>query len=126
MDGQINVAIIGLGRVGSTFIKKLNNFASRGISIVAVVEKSNDSPGLAFAREKGISILSHESDIVEMGDKVDVIFNLTGSTVVERSMKLAQVRKGNSHTVIVSRSVAELMWRLVTDETLPEHSNIID
>ncbi|MDH3976164.1 MAG: Gfo/Idh/MocA family oxidoreductase [Deltaproteobacteria bacterium] len=126
MEGQVRIAIVGLGRVGSTFIRKLKKFENSGISIVAVLEKNDTSPGLDYAKDKGIPICCDENEIIDMGDNIDIIFNLTGNMIVERNMKLAQVKMGNSHTVIVSRLVAELMWRLITDETLPEHTNIID
>lgn len=125
MDGQVRIAIIGLGRVGSTLLKKLFDYGNRGIEVVAVLEKNASSPGLEFAKKEGVMICCNESEITEMGDKVDIIFNLTGLTSVERSMKLAQVKKGNPHTIIVDRTVAELMWRLITEETLPEHSHAV-
>ena len=124
MEGQVRIALIGLGRVGSTLLEKLINYESRGISVVAVLEKNPSSPGVEFARQRGIPLCRDESEITEMGDKIDIIFNLTGFTSVERSMMLAQVKKGNPHTVIVSRTVAELMWRLISEETLPEHTRI--
>jgi len=124
MEGQVKIALIGLGKVGTTLLKKLIPYENRGIAIVAVLEKNSTSAGLELAKQKGIPVYLDEREIIDMGDKVDIIFNLTGLTSVERSMKLGQVKKGNPHTVIVSRTVAELMWRLISEEALPEHTKI--
>ncbi len=121
-NDKVNVAIIGLGRVGSTFIEKLYEFENRGIVIVAVIETNTDSPGLLFARQKGIRIFRDVSQITELQEKVDVIFNLTGSSAVERDMRLAQVKLRNNHTIIVSRAMAALLWKMISEESLPAHT----
>ena len=120
---KVNVAIIGLGRVGSTFIEKLSEFKKRGVNIVAVIENSPDSPGLKFARQNRILVCHDLSEITEMKNRVDVIFNLTGNPAVERDMRLAQVKLGNNHTIIVSRAMAALLWKMISEESLPAHTS---
>lgn len=127
MENAVKVAIVGLGRVGSRFIEKITEFEGKGITIIAAVETNPDSPGIDFAKEKGLRIYNDVSRITEMGDKVDVIFDLTGNRSVERNMRLAQVRSGNTHTVIVPRIVAVLIWNLISEGVaLPEHTQLLD
>ena len=123
MEDNINIAIVGLGRVGTTFLQKLFDYRGRGISIIAVTEKNPDSPGLKFAAQKGIPVVADKDDITAMGERADVIFNLTGDPAIERSMRLAQVKNGNHKTVVVSTAMASLLWKLISEEALPRHSN---
>lgn len=124
MEDHINIAIVGLGRVGTTFMEQLFEYGKRGISIVAVTEQNPNLPGLQFAAKKGIPILAHKDEITAMGDKVDVIFNLTGDLTIERSMRLAQVKMGNHKTVVVSTVMASLLWKLISEEALPKHTSL--
>ncbi len=123
MEDNINIAIVGLGRVGTTFMKQLFDYRERGISIIAVTEKNPDSPGLKFAVQKGILVVADKDDITAMGEKADVIFNLTGDPSIERTMRLAQVKMGNHKTVVVSTVMASLLWKLISEEALPQHTN---
>ena len=124
MEGAVRVAIIGLGRVGSKFIQKISEFEGKSVTIVAAVEKDPDSPGIAIAEGKGIMVYGDEKDITSMGAEVDVVFDLSGDKAVERSMRLAQVREGNTHTVIVPRIMAVMIWNMFSGgEVLPEHTN---
>ena len=75
---KINIAIIGLGRVGSILLKEFLNYTAKGVNIVAVSEIA-ETPGKILAREKKIKITSEE-EIVAMGGKLDIIFELTGNT----------------------------------------------
>lgn len=123
MEDNINIAIVGLGRVGTTFLKKLFDYRERGISIIAVTEKNDGSPGLEFAAQKGILIVADKDNITAMGGKADVIFNLTGDPSIERTMRLAQVKMGNHKTVVVSTVMASLLWKLISEKALPQHTS---
>lgn len=120
---RVNVAIIGLGRVGSAFISKLADLKNRGITIVAAAEKNSKSPGIVAAESKGIKVFDSEKSILDMREKIDVVFELTGDRLVERNMRLSQVKSGNTHTVIVPRIVALMIWNLISDDILPDHTN---
>ena len=122
MEEKISVAIIGLGRVGSVFIEKLKRLENREVFIKAAYEENPDSPGLTICRRKAIRTCSDISEITEMGSEIDIIFNLTGDMTVERNLRLAQVKSRNHHTVSVSRIIAALLWKAISDGALPEHS----
>ncbi len=119
----VKVAVVGLGQVGSRFISKLFEFEGKGLKIVAAAEKNPEMDGVNIARSKGITVHSSEDRITELGDEIDVIFDLTGDSTVGRNMKLAQIQTGNTHTVIVPRIVAVLIWNMFEEGgLLPEHT----
>lgn len=117
----IKVAIAGLGRVGSTFLEKLTA-NSYGVEIVATVDTAPDAPGRAVAEGKGIKVCDETKDIVAMGDEVDLIFDLTGSTEARTVIRGELARSGNQHTVLAPEVVAYLMWNMMGDgESFPDH-----
>ncbi|MDT8318388.1 MAG: serine kinase [bacterium] len=121
MSKKINVAIVGLGRIGSTFLEKLLEYKGRGISIVAVAEINAASPGLELARKHGLTIFQDDTEMIDMGDKIDIIFELTGSHKARRDLRMAMVQSSNSHTVIAPEIVAFLIWDLIAKgKELPE------
>ena len=114
MKKKINVAIIGLGRVGSTFLKKLLLHQSKVISIAAVAEKDLDARGIVMAKKYAIPLYEDIHDIVKMGDGIDVIFDLTGDKLVRQSLRISMVRSRNTHTVIAPEIMAFLLWDLMS------------
>jgi predicted dinucleotide-utilizing enzyme len=111
-----NIAIIGLGRVGSAFLgamlQKKNN-----INLVCVAERL-DTPAKAQAVANGIRIAVLD-EIVAMGDKVDIIFELTGIAEVRKELREKLLAVNNGHTVIASETIARLIGALITDTGLP-------
>ena len=116
MSKEIHVAIVGLGRVGGTFLEKLLASESKGIVIVGAAESNIDSPGTKLAMDKGIAIYENVERLVEMGDKIDIIFELTGDMKAKKSLREAMVRTSNSHTVIAPEIMAFLIWDLIADD----------
>lgn len=120
MSKKINVALFGLGKVGSTFLNKLVEFDGKTITIVAVAEKDANASGLKIAQDRGIKVYS-DQQIIDMGDDVDIIFELTGNSEARRSLRMAMVTSNNSHTVIAPEIMAFFVWNLMTEEeNLPE------
>jgi len=121
MSKKINIAIVGLGRIGSTFLEKLLEHKGHGVSIAAVAEIDASSPGVELARKHGLAIFQDNAKIIEMGDKIDVIFELTGSHEAKRDLRMAMVQSSNSHTVIAPEIMAFLIWDLIAEgQELPD------
>jgi predicted dinucleotide-utilizing enzyme len=117
---NINIAIVGLGRVGSIFLKKLLEIGREDISIVAVAEKDSDSPMLKLAMERGIKVCD-DHQIANMGKEVDIIFDMTGDSKSRRSMRMKMLKSGNIYTVIAPEIMAFLIWALIGEEgALPD------
>ena len=112
-----NIAIVGLGRIGSAFLGEMLLKTQSGINLACAAEKM-DTPGKAKAKAAGIKIVSLD-DIVDMGDVVDVIFDLTGLGEVRRELRDKLVASGNRHTVIASESIVRVFWALISPDSLP-------
>ncbi|MBN2440913.1 MAG: hypothetical protein JXJ04_06195, partial [Spirochaetales bacterium] len=114
---RISIAIIGLGRVGSILLQELLKYEQKGVEIAAVEEPA-ETPGKILAKSKGIKIMSME-EICLLGESVDIIFELTGSEEVRRSLRGILGAKKNQHTVIGSETIASLICLILTDKELP-------
>ena len=111
-----NIAIIGLGRVGSAFLGEILRLQERGINLAYAVERA-DTPGKAQAIAAGIQMLTID-EMINLGEQVDVIFDLTGNHDVRKELRKKLVATNNSHTVIASETVARVIWALITHEEL--------
>ncbi len=117
---EVRVAIVGLGRVGSVFLKKLSEREKTGLKIVGCAEKRADAPGVEVAKSRGIPVYTDTKEIVAMGEDVDVIFDLTGNPETRKNLRGELARSGNQHTVIAPEVIAYLIWDLMGEtEELP-------
>jgi len=112
-----NIAIIGLGRIGSAFLGEMLRKKGGGINLACAAEQM-DTPGKAQAIAAGIKIASLD-DIVAMGDKIDVIFELTGLPNVRKELREKLTHANNRHTVIASETIVRVIWALISDNALP-------
>ena len=110
---KVNIAIVGLGRVGATFLSKLAEREGQGVSIVAAAEKDAKSAGVGVAKAKGVKVFSDTKDVVSMGEDVDIIFDLTGNPDARKNLRGELARSGNQHTVIAPEVVAFLLWDIM-------------
>lgn len=125
MEKNIKIVIVGLGRIGSTFLAKLVENKRSSVSIVAVAEIDPEAPGLKIARDNGIAVFDDPDRIVDMGEEVDVIFDLTGNIEARRSLRGGMVRTANTRTVIVPEVIASLIWELIAEGDLLPDSHLL-
>jgi predicted dinucleotide-utilizing enzyme len=111
------IAIIGLGRIGSVFLRKMLTRREHGVHLVAVAETGN-TPGRQMALDAGLPVLTMV-EVIALGDGIDVLFDLTGIPTVRREMREALLAQGNHHTVIASETIARLIWGMTTEDALP-------
>lgn len=113
---RVNVAIAGLGRVGSQFLEALLNVSSNSVKVVAVAEPREDSPSVKLAKDKGIAYFRDARDMLRsLEDMIDVLFELTGDAVVRSDLHDILAGSGNKKTVIVPEPVAFLIWSIITE-----------
>lgn len=112
---DISVAIVGLGRVGTVFMRKLFDCQDKGIKLVAVAEAEADdvSTGLRAAKEIGIQVFTDGKDIIQMGSAVDIIFDLTNDRHSKMDLRISLAKSGNMHTVIAPEVLAYFIWNLI-------------
>ena len=113
MDKQ-RIAIIGLGRIGSAFLRQILKKLNHGLTLSCVAE-ALDTPGRQAAQAAGIQVCTLD-DIVAMGNEIDVIFELTGLPQVRRELREKLVGSDNRQTVIASESIVRVIWALISDE----------
>lgn len=114
--GSVNIAIIGLGKVGTFFLNQLIERSNLGLNIVCAVELW-ETEGKKRAQENGIAIVSLD-DVIEFGEDVDFIFNLTGDSSVQEQLRARLDESGNQHTELVSDHVLKVIWSIMTDEPI--------
>ncbi|MGV8933857.1 MAG: hypothetical protein ACOH1I_04505 [Gallionellaceae bacterium] len=113
MSNKVNVAILGLGSVGETFA---GNFLEKiqeehvNVEIVAVANQDmNTAVAMGFAHSK-VPVFKDALDVVKLGDKVDIIFDLTGNPEIRKNLRARLQETKNTHTVIAPEVVAHLLW----------------
>ncbi len=116
--GQYNVAIVGLGRVGTFFLERLLKHRKNGVRIAAVVEM-RDTPGKVLAQDEGIPVLSLD-DLADNSGDLHLVFELTGSLNVRAQLKSDLALAGNHHTIVVPEAVAHFMSVLLGEGGLPD------
>lgn len=114
--GKQNIAIIGLGRIGSAFLGAMLQ-KQQHINLVCVAERA-ETPAKAQAAAAGVRMATLD-EIVAMGNGVDVVFDLTGIPDVRRELRNKLLSSNNAHTVVASETVARLIWSLIADADLP-------
>jgi len=115
-----NIAIIGLGHIGGEILQEKLKRKDLGLNIVGVSELENTA-GKQCAVEAGIPVLSID-EIVGLADKVDVIFDLTGSDAVRRKLRELLYQSKNHYTTIAPENIAHIIWALMTNNPVPDAS----
>ncbi len=109
-----SIAIVGLGRVGSVFLAELLRRPNKDIEVVAVAEK-NETSGKILAKSQGIAVLDIDA-LIAMGEKIDILFDLTGMPAIRRELREKLSDASNRHTIIATETIAKLIWSLVASE----------
>lgn len=107
-----NIAIIGLGKGGTTFLSAILSKQS-SVHVACVVE-TLDTPGKAQAAAAGITVATVD-ELIKLGAAVDVIFDLTGNPSVVKELRHKISSSFNGHTVVASDIIGQLVWALIVD-----------
>lgn len=113
MSEKIKVALLGLGNVGQQFAEAfLEIIQEKGkpVEIVAVAHRHLDSPVALGFSQSGVPVYEDPLEVASLGEKVDIIFDVTGDESLRQSLRQAMADSNNRHTVIVPESVAKLMY----------------
>ncbi|HFD31879.1 MAG TPA: homoserine dehydrogenase [Gammaproteobacteria bacterium] len=121
MDNQ-NIAIIGLKDLGTQFFKAMINLKKRGVKVLGVSEPAF-TEGAKFAQDLGINNMTI-NEVVEMGDQIDIIFDLSGDTEIRKELRKTLFSSNNQHTVIAPESVARLMYTMINENPLPDNNAV--
>lgn len=125
MSNKIRVAILGLGKVGEVFAE---HFLSKiqeshaDVEIVAVATRDPQAPVAMGFAHSGVTVLQDALDVAAMGDKIDVVFDLTGNAELRRELRSRMQAANNQHTVIAPEVMAHLLWAFFDAGALPQSS----
>ena len=113
MSNKIRVALLGLGHVGEVFAEHFLEKIQEGhanVEIVAVATHDLESPvALGFAHSK-VPVLKDALSVTNLGEKVDIIFDLTGNAELRQNLRNRLQESGNRHTVVAPEVLAHLLW----------------
>lgn len=118
MSDTIKVALVGLGRIGQQFASSLADHIEEGakpITIVAVAEQDPNSEAAKRFADKGVSVFTDAKEVASLGDKIDIIFDLTGVPAVRQALREQLQEMENRHTVLVPEVFARLLWSFLED-----------
>ena len=115
---QVNIAIVGLGKIGTFFLNQLIQRSNLGLSILCASEP-NDTEGKALAKDNGIVLVDLDT-MISFGEDVDFIFNLTGSESVQIELQEKLKLSGNTKTELISERTLQVVWTMLTDEGIPD------
>lgn len=122
MSHVVKVALLGLGEVGETFaehfLEKIQEEHVK-VEIVAVAHHNLESPVALGFIQNGVPVFKDAMDVVTMGAKVDIIFDLTGDPELRKKLRVALQETHNQHTVIAPEVVAHLLWNFFGEGELP-------
>jgi predicted dinucleotide-utilizing enzyme len=110
-----SIAIVGLGTMGTAFLKELLGQSNEMVEIVAVAE-INETAGLALAKEHGIKNLSID-ELITMDGKLNILFDLTGEETVRKEIRDKLRTAGNFHTIVATDNIARMIWALIASGT---------
>lgn len=118
MSNTINVALLGLGRIGQQFANSLADHIEEGgkpIKIVAVAERDPNSDAAKRFLATGVPVYTDAVEVAELGGKVDIIFDLTGVPSIRQALRDTLQEQGNHHTVLVPEVFARLLWSFLEE-----------
>lgn len=112
-NSKIRIALLGLNDIGETFaehfLEKIHTHDAP-VEIVAVADHNIESPVALGFSQNGVPVFKNPAEVTKMGDKIDIIFDLTGNTKVRQELRLGLLESKNKHTLIANEMFANLLW----------------
>ena len=120
MGYKIKVALLGLGEVGQEFAEHFLEIIQEGkkdVEIVAVAHHDKESAVALGFQQSGVKFFENAVDVVNMGEAVDIIFDLTGNSDTRQALRKGMMDSDNRHTVIAPEMMARLLWMFFDGST---------
>ncbi len=107
---QMRVVFVGAGATGTPLLEVL---LARGIvDVIMVCDLRPDAPGMELARASGVPTTQDLTEVMRLGEPVDLVFDMTGDPGVRTALRLQLQLQNNRHTVIVHEKIALLALAL--------------
>ena len=114
MADKISVALIGGGRSGTPLLKELLKYSY--IEIIGVADLNPAAEGIKLAAEKGIFTTSDPMELVNKGESIDILVEVSGDNTLKKSIKSAFEKSGNKRTIIMHDLLARLFISVCTQQ----------
>jgi predicted homoserine dehydrogenase-like protein len=106
----ISIVLIGAGETGTPLLRQL--LAAPFVKVLGVADLNDQMPGIKLARENGVPTTSDFMSLVKLGDKVDIVIDVTGVAKVRDALRQHMQESGNHHTIIMHELIALLLMSL--------------
>ena len=114
MSDALRVAIIGVGRTGTPLLQEFLKYTY--IHIVGVADLDPHAEGIKLAAAKGIFTTSDPMELVMKGASIDILVEVSGDSMLKRTIKAEFERSGNSRTIIMHDLIARLFISVCTHQ----------
>jgi len=116
---KIKIALLGLGEVGQEFAEhflEIIQEEGKAVEIIAVAHHDKDSAVALGFQQSGVKFFENAVDVVQLGEEIDIIFDLTGSDETRQKLRKGMMETNNRHTVIAPEMMARLLWMFFGEE----------
>ncbi|GLR78044.1 oxidoreductase [Azospirillum oryzae] len=113
-NNLFRVAVVGAGETGTPLLRKL--LAAPFVELLGVADLDPDAPGMQLANHRGVKTTTNFHELAQLGERLDVLIDVTGVPAVRDALRKAMQETGNHHTVIVHEMVVQLMLSLLNGE----------
>mgnify|MGYP000228766334 CR=1 FL=1 len=118
MSEKIKIALLGLGSVGQDFAEAFLEMIQEGGKPIEIAAIAHHDLGSAVAlgfQQNGVPSFEDGMGVVNMGEEIDIIFDLTGDSKTRTEIRKGLQASNNRHTVIAPEMVAKLLWMFFDD-----------
>ncbi|MBP2227601.1 oxidoreductase [Azospirillum agricola] len=106
------VAVIGAGETGTPLLHKLLD--APFVELLGVADLDREAPGVTLARERGVPTTTDFMELARLGERLDVLIDVTGVPAVREALRREMQESGNHHTLIVHEVVVQLLLSLLS------------
>lgn len=107
---HFSIGIIGAGQAAIEMLQQL--LQAEYVTITGIADMNDNAPGMALAREHNIPTTTDMADILEAGEQLDILIDVTGVKKVRDLLRQHMQTSGNQHTVIMHERISALMISL--------------
>lgn len=107
---KIRIGVIGAGETGTPLLRQLLD--APFVEVVGVADLSDTQPGIRLARERGVLTTRDFMDLARLGERADILIDVTGVHDVRDRLRQHFQESGNHHTLIMHELIAVLLMSL--------------
>ncbi|MCG5241729.1 oxidoreductase [Azospirillum doebereinerae] len=108
------VAVIGAGETGTPLLRTLLD--APFVELLGVADLDAEAPGARLARERGVATTTDFMELARLGDRLDILIDVTGVPAVREALRREMLDSDNHHTLIVHETVVQLILSLLSGQ----------